>query len=177
MKFQPTAISGAFLIELEPKTDDRGSFARSFCGREFASHEIDFKTAQCNIAHTHQAGTVRGLHYFAKPAGEQKLVRCIAGEVFDVIVDMRDHSVTYRQVFTTRLSAANRLSLFIPAGVAHGYQTLSNDTTFFYMTDEFYVAGYEKGVRFDDPSLSVSWPLSPINVTDRDKCWPSLPPV
>jgi dTDP-4-dehydrorhamnose 3,5-epimerase len=175
MKFTPVAaIAGAFLIDLEPREDSRGSFARAFCKREFAAAGIDLDIAQCNFARTLQAGVVRGLHYQEKPAEERKLVRCISGAVFDALVDMRADSPTYRGVFWTRLDSVERRALFVPAGVAHGYQSLTDNTEFFYMTDQFYSAGLEKGVRYSDPSLAIPWPLSPRDVTERDSNWPLL---
>ena len=177
MIFKSTPIAGAFVIELEPKEDDRGSFARSFCRREFQTHGIEFSVAQCNLARSFSPGIVRGLHYQEPPAAEQKLVRCVAGEVFDVIVDMRVDSATYRRVFHLRLNPNNRSSLFIPAGVAHGYQVMADNTEFLYMTDEFYSPGHEKGVRFSDPALAIPWPLAPRQVAERDQSWPLLEPI
>src|SRR5262245_50559794 len=135
MIFTKVPIAGAFLIELEPRVDERGSFARAFCQREFAQHGISFTIAQCNLAHSTQAGLVRGLHFQEKPAEEQKLVRCVAGAVYDVIVDMRRDSPTYRAVYAVRLDPKERKALFIPGGVAHGYQALTDGTEFLYMTD------------------------------------------
>ena len=175
MIFTPTPIAGAFLIELEPRVDSRGSFARAFCKREFAAAGIqDFDIAQCNLARTSQAGIVRGLHYQEYPAEERKLVRCLRGAVLDAIIDMRVDSPSYRAVYTVQLDAENRNALFIPGGVAHGYQVLKDETEFFYMTDQYYSPGLEKGVRFNDPKLGVRWPLAPRDVTDRDQSWPLL---
>jgi dTDP-4-dehydrorhamnose 3,5-epimerase len=174
MIFTPIPIAGAFLIELEPRADARGSFARAFCRREFEAQGVAFEVVQCNLARTHQAGVVRGLHFQEPPAQEQKLVRCIAGAVLDGLVDMRPDSPTYRVVYSTRLDADNRCALFIPSGVAHGYQVLADDTEFFYMTDQFYSPGHERGVRYDDPKLGIDWPLPPRDVADRDRQWPLL---
>ena len=174
MKFAQTPIAGAYLVELEPKEDARGSFARAFCKREFAEQGIGFDIVQCNLAHTNHAGVVRGLHYQEAPAAEQKLVRCVAGAVFDVLVDMRRESPSYRKVYWARLDAVNRLALMIPAGVAHGYQTLTDGTDFLYLTDQYYSPGHEKGVRFSDPALAIPWPLAPRDVTPRDSAWPLL---
>jgi dTDP-4-dehydrorhamnose 3,5-epimerase len=174
MKFIPIPIAGAFLIELEPRADARGSFARAFCRREFEAQGVSFEVVQCNLARTHQAGVVRGLHYQEPPAEEQKLVRCIAGAVLDGLIDMRPDSPTYHGVYSTRLDADNRRALFIPSGVAHGYQVLADGTEFFYMTDQFYAPGHERGVRFDDPKLAIPWPLPPRDIADRDRQWPLL---
>lgn len=174
MIFHETSIRGAYVIELEPYEDERGSFSRILCQNEFAAAGVSLLVAQANLATSRRAGVLRGLHYHDKPVHEQKLVRCVAGAVFDVLIDMRADSPTYRTAFHTRLDAANRLSVFIPAGVAHGYQTLEPDSAFMYMTDHFYTPGFEKGVRFDDPALGVDWPLPPIDLTQRDTRWPLL---
>lgn len=174
MIFTPTSIAGAFLIDLEPRADERGSFARAFCKREFAAAGIEFDIVQCNLAHTHYAGVVRGLHYQEKPAEEKKLVRCVAGAVFDALVDMRPDSPSYRKTFCTRLDPQSRLALFVPAGVAHGYQALLDHTEFLYMTDQYYAPGVEKGVRFNDPAAAIVWPLPPRDVAARDLNWPLL---
>jgi dTDP-4-dehydrorhamnose 3,5-epimerase len=174
MIFTKLPIDGAFLIELEPRSDERGSFARAYCRREMEAQGIQFEVVQCNLARTHQAGVVRGLHYQEPPAEEQKLVRCLSGAVLDALIDMRPGSSTYRAVYHTRLDAENRRALFIPSGIAHGYQTLAAATEFFYMTDQFYAPGLERGVRFDDPKLAVPWPLPPRDVAERDRAWPSL---
>lgn len=175
MIFRPISIAGAYLIDLEPRVDNRGSFARAFCLREFAARQIAFPLAQCNLARTTHAGVVRGLHYQEKPHDEQKLVRCLSGAVFDTLVDMRPDSPTYKTVYSVRLDPESRQALFIPGGVAHGYQTLAANTEFMYMTDQFYAPGVEKGVRFDDPALAIAWPLPPRDVADRDRQWPLVP--
>lgn len=174
MIFTPTAIAGAHLVALEPRVDARGSFARAYCAREFEAHGIRFEVVQANLAHTLHAGTVRGLHYQEGPEAEQKLVRCVSGAVHDVIIDMRPASPTFRRVVEVRLDASQRLALFVPGGVAHGYQALENDTEFLYLTDRVYVAGLEKGVCHDDPLLGAHWPLPPQRVADRDRRWPPL---
>lgn len=174
MIFTSVAISGAYLIDVEPHVDTRGSFARAFCKNEFRSVGIEFDVLQCNLANTNRAGVVRGLHYQERPNEDNKLVRCIAGAVFDTLVDMRPDSPTFRQVWWGRLDALHRRALYVPGGVAHGYQALMNHTEFLYMTDRFYVPGLEKGLRYDDPALQVPWPLPPVGITERDQNWPLL---
>lgn len=174
MIFTPTPIAGAWLVDLEPHEDARGSFARAFCLREFEAHGIRFGIAQANLAHTHRAGVVRGLHFQLPPHEDQKLVRCVTGAVFDVIIDMRPASATERAVFSVRLDARRRQALFIPGGVAHGYQALEDGTEFLYMTDQFYAPGLERGVRYSDPALGLTWPLPPHDVAERDERWPLL---
>lgn len=174
MLFTPTAIEGAWVVDLEPRVDSRGSFARAFCKREFEAHGIGFEVVQANLALTNQAGVVRGLHYQEPPHADQKLVRCVSGAVLDVIVDMRPLSPTYRAVFQVRLDARDRRALFVPGGVAHGYQALEDRTEFLYMTDQFYAPGLERGVRYSDPHLGAPWPLPPRDVAERDLLWPLL---
>ena len=174
MIFNPTAIAGAYLIGLEARADHRGSFARAFCKREFAAAGLQLEIAQCNLAHTDHAGVIRGLHYQMKPAEDAKLVRCVAGAVFDVMVDMRQESPTFHRAFWVRLDTVARQALFIPGGVAHGYQALCDDTEFLYMTDRYYEPGLERGVRFDDPRAGLPWPLVPRDVSERDTRWPLL---
>jgi dTDP-4-dehydrorhamnose 3,5-epimerase len=172
--FTPTPIAGAFLVDLEPKTDPRGSFARAFCRREFAGAGIPFQIVQANLANTASAGVVRGLHWQQEPAGESKLVRCIAGAVFDVIVDMRRDSPTWRRVWWAELDAERGRALFVPPGVAHGYQALVDASGILYMTDAYYAPEHETGVRYDDPALAIPWPLPARDVTARDRAWPLL---
>ncbi len=174
MIFTPTPIAGAYLIDLEPRVDHRGSFARAFCKMEFAAAGIEFDIVQCNLAHTNRAGVVRGLHFQEKPSEDKKLVRCVTGAVFDALVDMRPGSPTFHSVFWVQLDALARQALYVPGGVAHGYQALADHTEFMYMTDQYYMPGLEKGVRFDDPAIAVPWPLPPIDVVARDLAWPLL---
>jgi len=174
MIFKHTSIEGAFVVALDPRRDERGSFARAFCKREFEAQGIQFNVAQANLAQTNHAGVIRGLHYQVAPDEEQKFVRCISGAVHDVIVDMRSTSESYRRVLQIRLDSRERLALFIPSGVAHGYQVLADHTEFLYLTDQFYSPGIEKGVRYDDPAIAVSWPLPPRDITERDQHWPLL---
>ena len=174
MQFSPTTIQDAFVVTLEPHIDDRGSFARAYCRREFAEAGIDFEVLQANLARSARSGTVRGLHYQTDPA-EQKLVRCVRGAVFDVIVDMRSESPTLHRTFHLVLDDSDRHALFIPSGVAHGYQTLVDDVEFMYLTDQYYVSGVEHGVRHDDPALQLPWPLEAREMTERDASWPLLP--
>lgn len=174
MKFTPTSIDGAWLIELEPRVDERGSFARAFCLRELAAHGLELTIVQCNLARTNRAGIVRGLHYQLAPAEEKKLVRCVAGAILDVLVDMREASPTYRNVVGAQLDAASGGAILVPSGVAHGYQTLVDDVDVLYMTDQYYAPGMERGVRYSDPALGVRWPLEPHGVTLRDQQWPLL---
>jgi len=173
VKFHETPVTDAFVIELEPHVDDRGSFARAFCQRELAAAGVHFDVRQANLAHTDTAGVVRGLHYQLDPP-EQKIVRCIAGAVLNAIVDVRPESPTPLATFHLRLDPVDRLALFVPAGVAHGYQALEDHTEMMYLTDQFHQPGRERGVRYSDPALAIPWPLAPRNVSTRDQRWPLL---
>jgi dTDP-4-dehydrorhamnose 3,5-epimerase len=175
MLFTETRLKGAWLLDLELRQDSRGFFARTFCRNEFAAHGVDFAGAQANIALSYRKGTIRGLHYQAAPAAETKLIRCTAGAIFDVIVDLRPESPTYLQYTGAELTAQNRRSLLAPAGFAHGYQTLTDDAEVSYLVDQFYAPACERGVRFNDAALGIAWPLPVSEVSAKDLAWPNLP--
>lgn len=177
MKFKETKLQGAFVLELERRLDDRGFFARAFCQQEFETHGLNPNVAQCNLSFNDKAGTLRGLHYQSSPATEAKLFRCIRGAIYDVIVDMRPESPTYLQCFGIELSADNHLALYVPEMFAHGYQALEDSTEVLYQVSEFYTPGVEKGLRFDDPTLGIDWPLPATTISEKDQSWPLLSPV
>jgi len=177
MKFLQTPIDGVAILDLEEHHDHRGFFARSFCQDEFTANGLLPDVAQCNISYNHVAGTLRGMHYQLAPATEAKLVRCIAGAVVDIIVDLRPGSPTYLQHVSVELSAANRRSLYVPPMFAHGYQTLVDDTEVLYQVSERYTPGMERGLRFDDPVLGLSWPVPATTISEKDASWPLLEPV
>ena len=174
MKFETTPIAGVAIIDLELREDDRGFFARSFCQDEFAEHGLLPDVLQCNISYNYEAGTLRGMHYQLPPATEAKLVRCIAGAIVDQIVDLRPDSPTYLQHVSVELSAKNRRALYVPPMFGHGYQTLVPDTEVMYQVSERYTPGQERGLRFDDPALGLSWPLPVSKISDKDADWPLL---
>lgn len=175
MKFTETAIAGVFLIEPEPHTDERGFFARTFCVREFEEHGLVSAIAQCSTSFNKRKSTLRGLHYQVAPHEEAKVVRCTAGSIFDVVVDLRSGSPTRNEWRSTELSASNRRMLYIPAGVAHGFQTMAADTEVFYQISASYVPSASKGVRWDDPALAITWPNSSgAIVSQRDREYPLL---
>jgi dTDP-4-dehydrorhamnose 3,5-epimerase len=174
MIFTRTAIEGSFLIDPEPHTDERGSFARVWCRKEFMDHGIEVEWLQANAATSRLAGTLRGLHYQPAPAHEAKLVRCSRGALFDVVVDVREHSPSRFAWFGVELADASGRSVYVPAGCAHGYLTLRDDTEITYFTSAFYVAGKEHGICFDDPLLRIEWPGQPTVIAERDRCWPKL---
>jgi dTDP-4-dehydrorhamnose 3,5-epimerase len=174
MKFVPTALAGAYIIEVEPHADSRGFFARTFCAREFARHGLETDFVQCSVSMNRTRGTLRGMHYQLPPAGEVKLVRCTAGAIHDVIVDLRQDSPTYRQHFSVDLTAQNRCALYVPKTFAHGFQTLEDDTEIFYQMSAFYAPDKSAGVRFDDPKFGIQWPLPVAAIADKDRTWPLL---
>lgn len=165
-------IRGAFIIRPEPQTDSRGFFARYWCKREFTAHGLNGDIVQCSIAFNRKRGTVRGLHYQAPPHAEVKLVRCTAGGIYDVLVDLRPGSDTYGKWFATDLTSRNHLMLYIPEEVAHGYQTLMDDTEVSYQMSAFHEPSAACGIRYDDPSIGAPWPLPVTIVSARDKAWP-----
>lgn len=174
MKFTPTPLAGAYLIELEQLEDERGFFARSFCQNEFKAHGLDPVVAQCNVSFNRQRGTLRGLHYQAEPHAEAKLVRCTRGAVWDVIVDLRKGSPTACKWHAVELTAENRRALYIPAGFAHGFQTLADDTEVFYQMSEFYHPELARGVRWDDRTLAIRWPIEQAIISSLDRAFPTL---
>ncbi len=160
MIFTETPLKGAFVIEPELIEDDRGFFARSWCKHEFEEHGLNPKLAQCNISFNKKKGTLRGMHYQAAPHEEAKLVRCTMGSLYDVIIDLRKDSSTFKKWFDVELSVKNRKMLYIPEGFAHGFQTLEDDTEVFYQMSDFYHPECSCGVRYDDPTVAIEWPLS-----------------
>jgi dTDP-4-dehydrorhamnose 3,5-epimerase len=174
MRFTETKLKGAFIVELEERTDSRGFFARTFCAREFEEHGLKPAVVQCNMSYNHLKATMRGMHYQAHPAPEAKLVRCTRGAVYDVIVDMRADSPTYLQHIGLELTADNRVALFVPEMFAHGYLTLTDGAEVFYQVSEFYTPGTERGLRYNDPALKIEWPLAVEVISDKDAAWALL---
>jgi dTDP-4-dehydrorhamnose 3,5-epimerase len=174
MIFTKTTLDGACLVDVERREDPRGFFARTFCVREFEEHGLESKFVQCSISLNRQRGTVRGLHYQLAPACEAKLVRCTAGAVHDVIVDLRPESPTYLQHFTVELTARNRRALYVPEMFAHGFQVLEDETEVFYHISAFYAPEQSTGIRYDDPKLGIRWPLPVTAMSDKDQTWPFL---
>jgi dTDP-4-dehydrorhamnose 3,5-epimerase len=172
MRFTPTTLSGAYLIDLEPHSDARGFFARSFCRREFEAQGLLGDVDQCNVAFTALKGTIRGLHYGVPPSAETKIIRCTRGAIYDVMVDMRPDSPTYRQHFGIELSAENRRAVYVPPMFAHGYEALMDGTEVTYLMRGFYEDGSEVGLRYDDPSLNIQWPAVITMVSEKDRSWP-----
>ena len=172
MEFERTSLEGAWLIRLQPASDERGFFARTFCEREFSAHGLETTFPQHSTSFSARKGTLRGMHFQREPHVEVKLVRCLHGAIFDVIIDIRPRSPTYRRWQSFELTAENRLQLYIPRGFAHGFQTLSDDAEVGYLISEFYNAESASGLRYDDPAFGVSWPLPISTISDKDRGWP-----
>jgi len=172
MFFETTNLKDAFVIDLEIRSDDRGGFARTFCAKEFEEHGLKPMVAQCNMSFNYKKGTLRGMHYQLSPAAETKLVRCTRGAIYDVIIDIRPDSPTYMQHFGIELTADNRKALYVPEMFAHGYQALTDDAEVVYQVGEFYSPGYEQGLRYDDPTFGIEWPIPVTVISGKDAKWP-----
>ena len=174
MRFIETALPGAYIVELEERHDERGFFARTFCVREFSELGLTTLISQCNLSFNYRRGTVRGLHYQAEPAAEAKLVRCVAGAIHQVLVDMRPGSPTFLQHVSVELSARNRRAVYLPELFAAGLQTLQDDTEVMYQVSEFHTPETERGLRYDDPAIGIAWPLPVSAISAKDAAWPDL---
>jgi dTDP-4-dehydrorhamnose 3,5-epimerase len=173
--FEETRLSGAFLVDLERREDSRGFFARTWCANEFADHGLTTEVVQANVSFNPRQGTLRGMHFQRAPHAETKLVRCTRGAIYDVVVDLRRDSGTYKEWVGVELSADNRRALFVPEGFAHGYQTLVPDAEVFYQVSEYYTPGAEGGVRWDDPAFGIEWPdPDDAFLSDKDRSWPDF---
>ena len=174
MEFVPTDVDGVVLVRPEPRRDDRGWFARIFCTEEFAEAGLTTEVAQINLAETAVAGTVRGLHYQLPPADEAKLVRCVAGAIFDVVLDTRHGSPTFGRWAGVELTAEEGSALYVPPGCAHGYQALTDGARALYQASAPYTPGVERGVHHADRDLAIGWPLDPVKVSEKDRALPQL---
>jgi dTDP-4-dehydrorhamnose 3,5-epimerase len=172
MRFHETELAGAWLIEPMPAHDDRGFFARTFCVREYAERGLATTFVQNSTSHSVARGTLRGMHFQRAPHGEVKVVSCLKGALWDVIIDLRPESPGYRRWQGFELSAENRRQLYVPAGFGHGFQTLRDDTEAGYLISAFYVPGAAAGVRYDDPAFAIDWPLPVTMISDKDRSWP-----
>lgn len=175
MKFLETKFSGAYLIGIEKRYDERGYFARSFCREEFDDHGLNRVFVQNNISFNIKKGTLRGMHYQIAPYEEVKFVSCITGAIYDVIVDLRPAAPTYLQWLAVELNAENNQMLYIPEGFAHGFQTMNDDTTVFYQISELYSPEYGRGIRWDDPTLNIRWPFDNPIISEKDRTYPDFP--
>ncbi len=173
MKFKETKLKGAYTIEIEKIGDDRGFFARAWCKREFQDHGLTASLAQANIAFNRERATLRGMHYQLFPFEEAKLIRCIKGKIFDVMIDLRPDSVTYKEWVGIELSEDDHRFIYVPENFAHGYLTLSENTEIFYQVSQFYTPESERGLRWDDPTFGIKWPLNEgLNISEKDQNWP-----
>jgi len=176
MIFHQTPLAGAFTVELERRGDERGFFARFFCEREFAAANCETRFVQINNSLSAKKGTLRGLHYQLAPSAEVKVIRCLRGALFDVIVDLRPNSPTFGKSFGAELTAENRLMLYVPRGFAHGLLTLEDDTEALYLVSEYYAPESERGLRWNDPKFEIDWPLVPVEISAKDAAWPDFNP-
>ena len=174
MKFNPTPLAGAYTIELERRGDDRGFFARFFCENEFAAQGLETRFVQVNNSLSAKAGTLRGLHYQLPPSSEVKIVRAIKGALWDVIIDLRADSPTFRKWFGAELNEDNRLMMYVPRGFAHAFITLTDNVEALYMVSDFYAPQCERGLRWNDPAIAIKWPIQPVEISEKDKIWPDL---
>ncbi len=169
MRFTETRLNGVFIIEPEPIEDERGFFARTFCIREFKAHGLDPCVAQSSLSYNKKKGTLRGMHYQIPPNEETKLVRCTSGSIYDVIVDLRPTSSTFKRWISVVLTEENRTMLYIPKGFAHGFQTLEDETEVFYQMSEFFDPACARGLPWDDATLSISWLMQPTVISRKDQ--------
>jgi len=174
VKFTETKLEGAYIIEIEKLTDDRGFFARSWCQKEFEAHGLTSRVVQTNVSFNRKKGTLRGLHYQLKPNEESKLIRCTRGAIYDVIIDLRPKSPTYKQWIGVKLSDENYTMFFVPENFAHGFQTLKNNTEITYQVSQFFTTGSERGIRWNDPIFGIKWPLEIAVISAKDRDWPDF---
>jgi dTDP-4-dehydrorhamnose 3,5-epimerase len=176
MRFEETKLCGAWLIEPVPASDQRGFFARTFCAQEYADHGLTTRFVQNSTSHSVARGTLRGMHFQRAPYGEVKVVSCLKGAIWDVIIDLRPESPTYSQWQGFELTAENRRQLYVPKGFAHGFQTLCDDTDVGYLISAFYVPQAASGLRHDDPAFAIEWPLPLTAISGKDRTWPDFLP-
>lgn len=174
VQFEPARLDGVWLIELDRHSDERGAFARTFCEDEFAAHGLPTRFPQSNLSFNTRAATLRGLHFNREPFGESKLVRCVRGSIHDVIVDLRPCSGTRLDWLGVDLTAANALALFVPAGFAHGFVTLSDNSDVYYHMGELFRPDVARGLRWDDPTIDIDWPVAPTIISARDAAYPDI---
>lgn len=172
--FTETELKGAFIIEVEKINDERGFFARTWDKEKFEKHNLNSNIVQCSISINKKKGTIRGMHYQVKPYEESKIVRCTKGKIFDVIIDLRKKSSTFKKWISVEISENNHKMIYIPKGFAHGFQTLEDNTEIFYQISEFYNKDASSGIKCNDPELSIKWPLEITMVSEKDKNFPYL---
>jgi dTDP-4-dehydrorhamnose 3,5-epimerase len=174
MTFQETKLSGVFEIYLNPQRDERGFFARSWCQKEFEEHGLNPNLRQCNVSFNTRGGTLRGVHYQAPPHPEAKLVRCTKGAIYDVVVDLRPHSPTFKDWIGISITSTDRNMVYVPAGCGHGFLTLEDETEVLYQMSEFYYPESARGVRWDDSAFQIAWPREVEVISERDRTYPNF---
>ncbi len=173
MIFTQTNLKDVYVVELEKREDQRGFFARAWCQREFEEHGLVARVVQTNVSYNKDKGTLRGMHYQVAPYAETKLVRCTQGAIFDVVIDLRPDSPTFKRWLGVELTGQNYRMLYVPEGFAHGFQTLADQTEVTYQVSQFYTPGAERGVRYNDPAFGIEWPLPIQSISEKDKSWPN----
>lgn len=171
MIFTETKLKGAFIVDLEPFDDERGFFARAWCKREFREHGLSSDVKQVNLSYNIRKGTLRGMHYQIEPYGEAKMVRAVRGAIYDVIIDLRPDSPTYQEWIGVELSMKSHRLLYVPENFGHGFQTLTDDAEVLYQVSQFYTPGAERGIRYNDPTFAIEWPLDVTAISEKDQNW------
>jgi dTDP-4-dehydrorhamnose 3,5-epimerase len=174
MKFHETKLPGVFEIHLESASDERGFFARTWCQEEFKAHELNSRLVQCSVSFNRRKGTLRGIHFQAKPYAETKLIRCTRGAIYDVVLDLRPESPKFKDWIALDLTAENRNMVYVPEGCAHGFLTLEDESEVFYQMSAFYNAESSCGVRWDDPAFQIIWPSKVEVISERDRTYPNF---
>ena len=174
MIFNKTEFNGVFIIEIEKQIDERGFFARTWDKKKFEEYNLNSKLVQCNVSFNKKKGVLRGMHYQIAPYEEAKLIRCTKGKIFDVIIDLRPKSNTFRQWFGVEISDENYKMLYVPEGFAHGFQTLEDNTEIFYQMSEMYMPDYVRGIRYNDSIFDINWPITPAIISEKDRIYPSF---
>jgi dTDP-4-dehydrorhamnose 3,5-epimerase len=174
MKWTGLPLAGAYQVEIQPASDERGFFARTWCAEEMRELGLDVQFVQCSISYNKRRGTLRGMHYQGAPYSESKLVRCTAGAIYDVLLDLRPESATFRSWIAVELTSENRKGVLVPAGFAHGFQSLSDHSEVFYQISESFRSEFSRGVRWNDAAFRIEWPLEPAFLSDRDRSFPDF---
>ena len=171
MIFTETTVNDAYIVELDKREDHRGFFARTWDKNEFEEHNLNSNLVQCNVSFSKKRGTLRGMHYQKKPFEESKLIRCTKGKIFDVIIDLRTHSSTFKKWFGVELTQENYKMLYVPEGFAHGFQSLEDNSEIIYQVSEFYTPNSELGIHWNDPAFNITWPIEEKTITEKDNSW------